>query len=67
MTLPGFEAADEKSVNLAKQEPGEGRRVVEERPASAGTLRLEHVKCRKGLQHAGSFLVQAACIKNLCY
>ena len=32
---------------LAKREPTEGRRVVEERPASAGTLRLEMVKCGK--------------------
>ncbi len=33
---------------LAKREPAEGRQVVEERPASAGTLRLEMVKCGKG-------------------
>ena len=32
---------------LAEQEPAEGRRVLEERPASAGTLRLEMVKCGK--------------------
>ena len=32
---------------LADREPVEGRQVVEERPASAGTLRLEHVKCGK--------------------
>ena len=32
---------------LAKREPAAGRQVVEERPASAGTLRLEMVKCGK--------------------
>jgi hypothetical protein len=32
---------------LAQREPVPGRRVVEERPASAGTLRLEMVKCGK--------------------
>jgi hypothetical protein len=32
---------------LAEQDPAKGRRVVEERPASAGTLRLEMVKCGK--------------------
>jgi hypothetical protein len=32
---------------LAEGEPKEGRQVVEERPASAGTLRLEMVKCGK--------------------
>jgi hypothetical protein len=32
---------------LAEQESAEGRRVVEERRASAGTLRLEMVKCGK--------------------
>src|SRR5215210_7579403 len=32
---------------LAEREPAEGRQVVEERPASAGTLRLEMVKCGK--------------------
>jgi hypothetical protein len=32
---------------LAEREPLEGRQVVEERPASAGTLRLEMVKCGK--------------------
>ena len=32
---------------LAEREPPEGRRLVEERPASAGTLRLEMVKCGK--------------------
>jgi hypothetical protein len=32
---------------LEEREPPEGRQVVEERPASAGTLRLERVKCGK--------------------
>ncbi len=32
---------------LAEREPVTGRSVVEERPASAGTLRLEMVKCGK--------------------
>ena len=32
---------------LAEREPAAGRQVVEERPASAGTLRLEMVKCGK--------------------
>jgi hypothetical protein len=32
---------------LAEREPIDGRQVVEERPASAGTLRLEMVKCGK--------------------
>jgi hypothetical protein len=32
---------------LANREPREGHQVVEERPASAGTLRLERVKCGK--------------------
>jgi len=32
---------------LAVQEPIIGRQVVEERPALAGTLRLEMVKCGK--------------------
>ena len=32
---------------LADREPPDGRQVVEERPASAGTLRLERVKCGK--------------------
>ena len=32
---------------LAKREPAAGRQVVEEKPASAGTLRLEMVKCGK--------------------
>jgi len=32
---------------LADQEPAESRHVVEEQPASAGTLRLEMVKCGK--------------------
>jgi Family of unknown function (DUF6788) len=32
---------------LAQREPVENRRVVEERQASAGTLRLEMVKCGK--------------------
>src|SRR5215203_894261 len=32
---------------LAEREPAEDRQVVEERPASAGTLRLEMVKCGK--------------------
>jgi hypothetical protein len=32
---------------LEDQEPVESRRVVEERPASAGTLGLEMVKCGK--------------------
>jgi hypothetical protein len=32
---------------LAEREPTEGRQVVEEKPASAGTLRLEMVKCSK--------------------
>ncbi len=32
---------------LAERDPTEGRQVVEERPASAGTLRLERVKCGK--------------------
>jgi len=32
---------------LAQRERTEGRQVVEERPASAGTLRLEMVKCGK--------------------
>jgi hypothetical protein len=32
---------------LAEREPAVGRQVVEERPASAGTLRLEMVKCGK--------------------
>ena len=32
---------------LAEREQPEGRQVVEERPASAGTLRLERVKCGK--------------------
>jgi hypothetical protein len=32
---------------LADTEPAPGRHVVEERPASAGTLRLEMVKCGK--------------------
>jgi hypothetical protein len=32
---------------LAQKEPVEGRQVVEERPASAGTLRSEIVKCGK--------------------
>ena len=32
---------------LAEREPPENRQVVEERPASAGTLRLEMVKCGK--------------------
>jgi len=32
---------------LAGREPTDGRQVVEERPASASTLRLEMVKCGK--------------------
>jgi hypothetical protein len=32
---------------LAEREPTLGRQVVEERPATAGTLRLEMVKCGK--------------------
>jgi hypothetical protein len=32
---------------LAEREPAVGCQVVEERPASAGTLRLEMVKCGK--------------------
>jgi hypothetical protein len=32
---------------LAQREPTESRQVVEERPASTGTLRLEMVKCGK--------------------
>ena len=32
---------------LDEREPVENRQVVEERPASAGTLRLEMVKCGK--------------------
>jgi Family of unknown function (DUF6788) len=32
---------------LADTEPSPGRQVVEERPASTGTLRLEMVKCGK--------------------
>ena len=32
---------------LVNEEPAPGRQVVEERPASAGTLRLEMVKCGK--------------------
>jgi hypothetical protein len=32
---------------LAERKPAEDRRVVEERPASAGTLRLEMVNCGK--------------------
>lgn len=32
---------------LAEREPTENRQVVEERPASARTLRLETVKCGK--------------------
>ena len=32
---------------LAERETPEGREVVEERPASTGTLRLEMVKCGK--------------------
>ena len=32
---------------LAEREPAENRQVVEEQPASAGTLRLEMVKCGK--------------------
>src|SRR3569833_1029517 len=32
---------------LAQREPTENRQVVEERPASAGALRLEKVKCGK--------------------
>jgi hypothetical protein len=32
---------------LAVREPAPGRKVVEERPASTGTLRLEMVKCGK--------------------
>jgi hypothetical protein len=32
----------------AEREPAEGRQVMEERPPSAGTLRLERVKCGKG-------------------
>ncbi len=32
---------------LAEQESAEGRQMVEERPASAGTLRLEMAKCGK--------------------
>jgi hypothetical protein len=32
---------------LAEKEPAPGRQVVEERPTSAGTLRLEMVKCGK--------------------
>ena len=32
---------------LVNKEPAPGRHVVEERPASAGTLRLEKVKCGK--------------------
>jgi hypothetical protein len=32
---------------LAEREPIDGRRVVEERPGSAGTLRSEMVKCGK--------------------
>jgi hypothetical protein len=32
---------------LAEQKPADGRQVVEERLASAGTLRLEMVKCGK--------------------
>jgi hypothetical protein len=32
---------------LAHREPTESRQVVEERPASTGTLRLEMVKCGK--------------------
>jgi hypothetical protein len=32
---------------LQKQEPAQGRQVVEEKPHSAGTLRLEMVKCGK--------------------
>ena len=32
---------------LASKEPPESRQVIEERPASTGTLRLERVKCGK--------------------
>ena len=32
---------------LAEQEPSSGRQVVEEKPAQAGTLRLEMVRCGK--------------------
>jgi hypothetical protein len=32
---------------LADREPSESRQLVEERPANAGTLRLEHIKCGK--------------------
>jgi uncharacterized protein DUF6788 len=32
---------------LAQREPTKNRQVVEERPASAGTLRFEMVKCGK--------------------
>ncbi|MCA1739567.1 MAG: hypothetical protein LC740_12305, partial [Actinobacteria bacterium] len=32
---------------LAERKPAPSRQVVEERPASAGTLRLEMVKCGK--------------------
>jgi hypothetical protein len=32
---------------IAEREPAKARQVVEERPASAGTLRLEMVKCGK--------------------
>jgi hypothetical protein len=32
---------------LAESEPANDRQVVEQRPASAGTLRLEMVKCGK--------------------
>ena len=32
---------------LAVREPAPGRQIVEERPASTGTLRLEMVKCGK--------------------
>jgi hypothetical protein len=32
---------------VAEQEPASGRQVVEEKPAHAGTLRLEMVRCGK--------------------
>jgi hypothetical protein len=32
---------------LADREPAEGRQVIDERPTSAGTMRLEMVKCGK--------------------
>ena len=39
--------AELTSREPAEREQPDGRQVVEERPASAGTLRLERVKCGK--------------------